>query len=252
MEQAVLHKSGPASDRAFVFFHGCPGSAADWTDVTSGKADRSIVLVDLPDSTGARESELDAFELEQVAVRAVESLEASRLVLVGISYGGWLIARLASRFASRIKRCVSVSGFDRIAPESAAFRKDMVRSIEAGKLNAQALASTVLPLFLGSSEVPSSARDTLEARLHQITTAQWMRHLQRAIQLGEDAAAVLPFETPITCLHGRHDPLTPFADSEALASRSSRGHVIAVDTDAHLLPVTHSDIVARWVFEDVD
>jgi pimeloyl-ACP methyl ester carboxylesterase len=249
MEHAIVHESGPKHGPAFVFLHGSPGSLEDWAQVIAKRPSGARTLVvELPDHGSAPESELGVLELEQVALDFVRSLESPEVHLVGVSMGAWLSARIAHRVPEKITRVVLLAGFDRLGEDGAAMRRGLQAQMRAGEIPASAAPGICEPLFFGTAQVSDADRARLRASWERITLTQWDRHLSRAIGCAAPEAQVEPFTVPGVALHGRGDAAVPFALGEALVRLAANVRLEPIDTDAHLLPVTHSELVAAAVF----
>ncbi len=81
--EALAREYGASEGVAYVFFHACPGCAADWDPVVARSAGARVIPVDLPDHGAAPEATDDAAALERAVAELVASIEAPSLVLVG-------------------------------------------------------------------------------------------------------------------------------------------------------------------------
>ncbi len=250
MELAKIHWSGPAEGPAFVFLHGCPGSLEDWATVIAARPSARIAVVELPDHGSAHESELDLFGLEEVALDFVRSIDTDAAHLIGVSMGAWLSARIAQRMPAKIARVVLLAGFDRLAEDGAAMRRGLQAQMRSGEVPFSAAPGICEPLFFGAAQVSDADRARLRASWERINPAQWDRHLSRAIACASPEAQVERFDVPGVALHGRDDVAVALALGEALAALGTNVRLEPLETDAHLLPVTHADLVAATVFGD--
>ncbi len=246
---ALLHTHGPSSSTAHVFFHALPGAASDFERVVAARPEARSVLVDLPDFGDAPDAEVDLDALVDAAERAIASVEAERLRLVGQSFGAWLVARLLPALGDRAERAVLIGGFPRMPADIVAVRVQMREQLERGELTVPMLTDACRPLFLGTAEPAPEARALVDRQLARVDAGRWRRYLRRTVELGEEGVEPAPYDTPTAVLHGTGDAAVPVELGRALAALGRRARFEAVDTDAHGLSFTHPELVARVVFD---
>ncbi len=229
--------------------HGSPGNAGDWELLLPyAPRDAEIIPYQLPDH-GAQSEDLEA----SVQTYERDLLEVARsagddLILVGCSLGAYLAARILPVLGDRIRRAVLISGFAGLPEEAVESREAAADAIERGEMSWDDVCQLIQNLFLGSTQ-GASERRLVEALLASTSPAMLIRGMRRLRQLTGPEARVGRFRTPTVVLHGTDDAATPLALGRDLAARGKNAELITIETDAHLLQVTHAKEVARWIFE---
>lgn len=249
MAESIVRRQGGPDGPPTVFFHGCPGGSSDWALVLDRAGDAPCVLVDLPDHGAAAPSTLGAAGLVDEAERIVRDLGGSRVRLVGHSMGGYVVARLLERLGDTVERAVFSGALIALDEEGAELRGGLRDQLRAGDLTVDQLSEACASMTLGSEETELGARLCREL-FAKVTREQWLRHLDRAVELSDPAMHAKPGPTDAVVLHGTRDPVVPLEAGKQLASLTG-AKLVTVETDAHGLPLTHPDVVAAHVFPDV-
>ena len=233
--------------RRFVFVHGSQSDRRVW-DPLIALAPPGVVVstFDLPDhGASADVSDPDPELLRRAVVENVSALEAGRLVFVGHSLGAHLIASLAAELSERIERAVLISGFDYLHEEDERTYRAMVNGLERGRLDLELLREVALEVGLGERH-RRPEHDELVTKMQEMSFERAVRSLRRGLVLGPPG--VEPYTCPATVIHGRDDAAIPYARSEELAAKGSDAALVPLDTDSHVLPLTHPQELARFVF----
>jgi pimeloyl-ACP methyl ester carboxylesterase len=247
MEFLPLTEQGERGGTTHVFVHGSPGGRDDWRPVLERAGGAHVVLVDLPDRVA--DDAAEGLETLRTALeKTVGSLGAKRLRLVGHGLGAYLCARALPSLGSQVDRAVLVAGYASIPHEAARIHEEWLEQLDAGTLGVGELSGAVLGMMVGSEVQTEGVEEPIRLQLESLDAAQWRRVLQRTIAQADPGHAVTAYETPATVVHGRRDALVPMAAGEELASLGRRSELSILDTDAHALPLTHPDEVARPVF----
>lgn len=248
MTYATVRNAGASEGLPHVFFHGSPGSSSDWELLAARAGDARLVLVDLPDHGAAEPSEADVERLVDEAERVVRHLDATRLRLVGSSFGGYVVARLLEVLPDRVEKAVFIGAFPGLTDDDAETRRGLLGKLRAGELSSDEVGGICAALLLGAHADEERPRAIVDRMLSRITPEQWDRHLERSIELARPELAASGYVTPAVLLHGVRDSAIPFARGEELARLGRNVEVVALDTDAHALQLTHPDEVSRAVF----
>ncbi|MGY1748988.1 alpha/beta fold hydrolase [Modestobacter sp. SYSU DS0511] len=94
------------------------------------------------------------------------------------------------------------------------------------------------------------APDHLVARVREDFLRTRTRALARTAlaSLAHDGQSLAPaVSVPVTVVHGTHDSEVSGADAERLVERIARAELVEVPDGAHMLPLTHPDVVADAV-----
>jgi pimeloyl-ACP methyl ester carboxylesterase len=242
-----LSRVGTGENRC-VFLHGTPSDSSVWHEVLARRP-RAVtaVLVDLPDH-GRAEDELNA-DSEAVESRLAECLaqEGTRLTLVGHSYGAYLAARLANRLQQQVSRLVLVSGFAALPAVMARNFSALAAAMRRGEAGVETLSGVARNAWYGESCTPADAE--LVARIVQATgQARLERMLDRIARLDAPHLAADAYRQPAAVVHARRDAAVPFELGEALARCGTNVDVVAVDSELHMLPLSHAELIAQHAF----
>jgi pimeloyl-ACP methyl ester carboxylesterase len=232
-----------------VLLHGSPSDATVFSElVKRAPAAARLVLVDLPDHGSAPDEPTATLEPLEADVLRIGAAEAPRdLVLVGHSLGASLAARVAPKLGQRIARLVLISGFAALPQEFVAGRRALREQIANGEMAPADLAELFVSLQLGSHHAPEHAA-LLRRLLEQLSADRLLRSLGRANRASGADARVTGYAQPALVLHGTRDQAVPVELGRQLAAMGANARFVELDTDAHLLPLTHADEVARHVF----
>ncbi len=232
----VRDTGAPASDPdapAIVLIHGSPGTLQDFRGLADRLAPHARVIVpDLPgfgrsqrrvgDYSAARHGAQLIAMLDRLGIRGAH--------LVGFSMGGAVALEAADAAPDRVRSVVMVGGLG--VEELELFgRHDLNRMVHAGQLAALQLARWCTPHFGLLDRQPF---DVGYAR-NFFDTDQ--RRLRPALER---------FGAPMLILHGRQDPLVPFAAATEHARIVPQARTIAWD-DGHFLLWTRPDEVAAAI-----
>lgn len=185
--------------------------------------------------------------VEDVITRIERAEEARRVVLVGHSLGAYIAARALGRMgtsAAKVAHFVGVGGLVRMPADLVRARADLAREVEAGRVPARAVVEGMARGAVGD-DAESAA--SLLGWLEHLSSEALVAGLRRTDPLAEDAWAVTPFSTPTTLIHGREDTSVPFACGEELARHLPNAELVALGTSSHMLPMTHSAVVASML-----
>ncbi len=241
---------------AVVALYGGPGVDGDglrWF-LSPLASERDVVVMDqrghgLSDLATAATWELDEWADDVAAV--IDSLRLHRPVVFGISFGGWVAMRYASRHprqpaalvvagqTARLLRAKQVAERMRelggAASERAWLQAHQPSTAETG-----GATEPGLPL-MSMRQPPASLR---KVREEQVRTAQVNAHFtpqfDRLDLTGDAAEVVVPF----TLVLGEADPFTtPKLARETVAAVPSRGRLVLIPDAAHDLMVDAPDIL---------
>jgi 2-hydroxy-6-oxo-octa-2,4-dienoate hydrolase len=247
--------SGPA----IVLVHGLPGSAYDWRPLPE-KLARGTHRIVWHDRVGYGHSDRrqadEEFTLEANALELLgllDGLGIDRAVLVGWSYGGGVVQRVALRAPHRVGRLVLVGS---IGPSSRWDAPSLARRILrsepvqrwglAAGLPARASVRQISALAFGSAEAipPAWTERTLALMALPGSVHTWRREGRRVDLDGFDQLHVEDLRVPTLVIHGSDDLLVPARVGEDLHRRIAGSELLMVPDGSHMLPVTHADLLA--------
>jgi pimeloyl-ACP methyl ester carboxylesterase len=186
------------------------------------------------------------YSLEDMAADAVGVLDGLNILqahVVGVSMGGMIAQRIALAVPQRVLSLTSImsSSGARGLPQAAPQVMQALLSRPSGtSLDAAVAHSVRLFQAIGSPAYP-----TPEAELRARVVASVRRSLRPAGTLRQMMAVVADFgraallgriTSPTLVIHGKADPLVPFACGEDTARRIPGAHLIAIEGMGHDLP----------------
>ncbi|HEY0487156.1 MAG TPA: alpha/beta hydrolase [Mycobacteriales bacterium] len=226
-------------DVTLVLLHAFPLSSAMWGAQRDALADVCRVIT--PDQRGFGGTPLgdDAPSLERAAddvVALLDRLGLDRVVLGGLSMGGYVTMRVLARYPERVRGLVLADTKATADPAEVRERREQVarRAAEPGGMGA--LATEQLPVMLGRSTLERRP-DVVEAVRSQLAAApaESVAWASRAMAARPDSLDVLAAaDVPALVLVGEEDTLTGVPDAEAMAAALPRGRLVHIPAAGHL------------------
>jgi pimeloyl-ACP methyl ester carboxylesterase len=238
----TLHVREAGAGLPVVLLHAFPLSSAMWLEQRNTLGERCRVIT--PDLRGFGGSPLghDEPSLDHVAddvAGLLDGLDIDRVVLGGLSMGGYAAMAFLRRHPDRVRALVladTKAGAD--APEAAANRERIAGRLEA-EGNTDALVEDVLPKLVGATSgrdrphVGGRVRALVEAT--PPTAAAWA---QRAMAARPDSLDTLrATDVPALVVWGDEDELSSRADADAMVDALPRGRLAVLAGSGHLSAV---------------
>jgi pimeloyl-ACP methyl ester carboxylesterase len=217
-----LHHTEAGQGMPLVLLHAFPLSSAMWAAQRDGLSDVCRVIT--PDQRGFGGSPLgdDAPSLDHAAddlAALLDRLGLTRVVLGGLSMGGYVATAFLARYPERVAALVLADTKGTADPAEARERREGLARRVTGPEGIEALFTDVVPAVLGRSttdhrpEVVQRVRDLVG----QVSpdAAAWA---SRAMAARPDSLGVLgAAQVPALVIVGDEDGLTPVGDAEAMA-----------------------------------
>ncbi|MDB5895566.1 MAG: alpha/beta hydrolase [Rhodoferax sp.] len=177
------------------------------------------------------------------AIGVLDALGVRRAHVVGASMGGMIAQRLALLAPERVLSLTSImssSGARRLPPPRPEVMRLMLRRPPSGGRQAmvdhavqllQAIGSPGFPL--PEAEIRAHVGEAMDRSFHPAGTVRQM------VAVGADVTRALELtrlRTPTLVLHGRADPLVPYACGEDTARRIAGARLVGIDGMGHDLP----------------
>jgi pimeloyl-ACP methyl ester carboxylesterase len=251
-----LHAREAGSGAPLVLLHAFPLSSAMWDGQRESLADRCRVVT--PDQRGFGGSVLgdDPPSLDHVAddvAALLDRLGLDRVVLGGLSMGGYAALALLRRHPARVRALVLADTKATADPASAREKRERVAARLDAEGTAGALVDEVLPALCG----PTTARDrpAVAARVRSLVeaappaAAAWA---QRAMAARPDSLDVLAAsEVPLLVVRGDEDELSTPADADAMLGASPGARLEVLAGSGHLtaleVPAAFDAVVRDFV-----
>ena len=182
-------------------------------------------------------------DMAKDALGVLDALEVDRAHIVGVSMGGMVAQRVAIAAPQRVLSLTSImsSSGARGLPEA---RRDVLRVLLKRPVSSepQAVVDHYVRLFkaIGSPAYPVPESDMrerilrgVERSFHPVGT---LRQMVAIISDSSRAEQLARIKSPTLVLHGRADPLVPFAHGEDTAKRITGARLVGFDGMGHDLP----------------
>ena len=237
--ELAVHESG--SGPAVVLLHAFPLSSAMWREQREALDGRYRVLT--PDTRGFGGSPLgdDEPSLDRCAddvVALLDRLDLDRVVLGGLSMGGYVAMALLRRHPERVRALVLADTKAGADPDAG--RANRLRIAEAVERDGSGvLVDEVLPALLGPTT--TSQRPEVAGRVRALVqaappaAAAWAQRAMAARPASLDVLAQT--DVPALVLVGDEDALSPVADAHAMADALPQGRLVVLPGAGHLSAV---------------
>lgn len=231
---------------------GLPGDARTFAELVSRlPKDMDCKVVPPPALGDYADADAWVGEAERLVRAAVEGGVRRRVLLVGLSLGGYFSARCIARENPGVHGAVLVGAFASLPADMAAGRQILADQLEAGKLSMTELEAMV-DATCGASEDRDAVTDEIvRYTLRLLDKKDWIRALRYTARLAHAAYAVGAFSVPTTIIHARSDRAVPLAAAEELARLGSKVEIEVVAGTSHVLPLTHHAIVLHSIMRHV-
>ena len=239
-----LHYRDAGTGLPVVLLHAFPLSAAMWLAQREGLADTCRIVT--PDQRGFGGSPLgdDAPSLDHVAddvAALLDSLGLDRVVLGGLSMGGYVAMAFLRRHADRLAGLLLADTKAGADPEPARDNRERIARIVTDDPEATVVVDEILPTLLGESTLRE--RPLVLGRTKAIVQAAppaAVAWAQRAMAARPDSFDTLRAVTvPTLVVVGAEDTIAPVAEAAAMVEAvpgarlevlPAAGHLSAVET----------------------
>ena len=236
---------------AVVLLHAFPLSSAMWREQREALGDRYRVVT--PDTRGFGGSPLgdDEPSLDRCAddvVALLDRLDLDRVVLGGLSMGGYVAMSLLRRHGDRVRALVLADTKAGADPDAGrANRHRIADAVERD--GSSVLVAEVLPALLGATTTAQRPEVTGRVRaLVQSAPPAAAAWAQRAMAARPDSLDVLAAtDVPALVVVGDEDALSPVADARAMADALPQGRLVVLEGAGHLSAVEVPDAFAGAV-----
>jgi pimeloyl-ACP methyl ester carboxylesterase len=225
-----------------VLLHAFPLSSAMWLPQREGLADDCRVVT--PDLRGFGGSDLgsDPPSLDHCAddvARMLDGLELDRVVLGGLSMGGYVIMAFLRRHADRVRGIVLADTKAGADPDAAKANRERIAAALDDDAESTVLVDDVLPSLVGTTTV--AERPLVFGRVRGLVqqapaaAAAWA---QRAMADRPDSLATLrTVQVPALVVVGTEDVLAPPAEADAMIAALPDARLVTIPGSGHLTSV---------------
>ncbi len=233
--------------RTVIFIHSALGDGSQWEELfeLTPPGVRAIAL-DVPElaynAPGAT-----LWDIESELAAYLGQFRDAQVTLVGLSLGGWLVARMLASSPERIARAVIISGVTRLSREEADGYRALAQGIESGQVELERVIEDLVVNGLGSARTPELTV-RLRTMLQRYSQERFVRALRLIAGLADEEAQVRPFSVPTTVVQAEADPLVRPAMSRSLAGLGEHATLELWPGDCHMLQWAERERLANIVF----
>jgi len=213
-----------------------------WEEQLSGIGSTYRVIA--PDLRGHGESPAPegVYTMDEMADDVVELLDSlsisERIVLGGLSMGGYVALSLVVRYPDRVRGLMlfdTRAGAD--TPEAAQNREATARAILAAD-SAKELVDAMIPKLFAPITLGQRPERVEPLRaVMENNTPRGIAGALRGMAIRPDRRADLPgIKVPTLVLVGEHDAITPTAEAKALAAAIPNARVEVIPESGHMAP----------------
>jgi pimeloyl-ACP methyl ester carboxylesterase len=222
-----------------VLLHAFPLSSRMWAAQLQGLADACRVIT--PDLRGFGGSPLgdddpsvDAMADDVAAL--LDRLHLDRVVVGGLSMGGYVVMALLRRHTDRISAVVLANTKAGADPEPARANRERIAREVLGARGLQVVTDDVVPGLLGEST--KRGRPDVVARVHELhLTAEpaALAWAQLAMAGRPDSFGTLrAAQIPALVIAGEEDQMSPLAEAYAMADALPQAKLVTIQAAGHL------------------
>jgi 3-oxoadipate enol-lactonase len=253
---AIHQRPGSEDGRTILFVHAFPVNASMWLPQFESMAGKHRLVA--PDLRGFGHSDPYDGSLAMAAMAddlaaMIDRLALGRVILVGLSMGGYIALAFAKAHAEKLAGLVLAD--TRAAADTDEVRKGRYRLMErARKDGATAVADQMLPKLLSAnahasnpdlvarvrSMIESTPVQTIVAALEGMATREDLRP-----RLGE-------LSVPVLVIVGSEDTVTPSDEAKEMADAIPGARITKLDGVGHLSNLEGPDEFSRLLLEFVD
>jgi 3-oxoadipate enol-lactonase len=239
---------------AVVLLHGFPLSRAMWEEQLSGIGSTYRIIA--PDLRGHGDSPAPegVYTMDEMADDVVELLDSlsisERIVLGGLSMGGYVALSLAVRYPERFRGLML---FDTRAeadsPEAAQNREASARNVLAADSAKELVRAMIPKLFSPFTLEQRSERVEVLRAVMEDNTPRGIAGALRGMAIRPDRRADLPgINVPTLVLVGEHDMITPPNEAKSLASAIPNSQLEVIPKSGHMAPYENPSAANAAIF----
>lgn len=235
-----FEEKGAGGEKVVLFFHGFPFDHTMWLDAAEHLGDSRRLI--FPDLRGFGQTKLPVSQVTtmlQFADDAADLLDqigvTTKIVVCGLSMGGYVAMHFARRFGDRLAGLVLCD--TKAQPDGEAAAQNRVRRSDAlSETGLAALADAMLP-NLFSPQTGNDAREKVRAMILR-QPLEGVAAADRGMACRPDATDWLPgFTVPTLVMGGEQDAISPPAELKQMAARILNARFTALPNAGHLPPI---------------
>jgi 3-oxoadipate enol-lactonase len=241
---------------AVVLLHGFPFDRSMWRE--QAQALSGMCRVVAPDLRGQGETPLGGAtltmgEMAEDVAALLDELGVERVVLGGLSMGGYVAFEFLRRFPPRVRALVLAD----TRPQADTDEARRTREETAQKVlreGMEPLTDSMLPKLLSAATREGKPDVVERVRAMMLgTKPEGAAAALRAMAVRRDQTDLLPsIDVPTLIVVGGEDTITPPSDAEAMAAKIDGARLVRIEGAAHLSNVERPEEFNRALIEFVD
>ncbi|HEX6184331.1 MAG TPA: alpha/beta fold hydrolase [Pyrinomonadaceae bacterium] len=243
------------SGAAVVLLHGFPFDRSMWREQAQALSGTCRVVA--PDLRGQGETPLGDVtltmgEMAEDVAALLDELGLERVVLGGLSMGGYVAFEFYRRFPQRVRALVLAD----TRPQADTDEAQRTREESAQKVlreGMEPLTDSMLPKLLSPATREGKLDVVERVRAMMLATKpEGAAAALRAMAVRRDQTDLLAsIDVPTLILVGGEDPITPPSDAEAMAEKIKGARLVRIEGAAHLSNVERPEEFKRALTEFV-
>ena len=235
-----------------LFIHGFPLDRTMWRRLMSHLTGWKRIAPDLP-GFGVNEAPPKAPTIASYAndlVDLLNRMSQDRVVVFGLSMGGYIAFDLVHRFPERVRGLILAN--TRAASDDEATRRGrdaMARLVESDGLDA--LVGVLLPKILApeSHTAQPQVVDDVRAMIQRGSIPGVVAALAAMRDRPDSTSLLSDIQVPTLVVSGQKDAIIPGSESKQMADAIPNAHYTVIPTAGHLTPVEQPIATGRAVAE---
>jgi pimeloyl-ACP methyl ester carboxylesterase len=233
-----------------VLLHAFPLDSRMWDEQRFALADTyRVITPDLPGFGGSPLLEgspsLDA--VADAVAATLDSLDLDRVVLGGLSLGGYVAMAFLRRYPQRVRALVLADTKATADTEAGAVNRERIASTVVAERSLRVVLTDVLPGLVGKRT--KRRRGEVLSRITDIvreSSPEAVAWTQRAMAARPDSLGTLAeVDVPALVLVGDEDELTPRAEADLMVGALPSARLVSVASAGHLSAMESPDDVTK-------
>jgi YbgC/YbaW family acyl-CoA thioester hydrolase len=234
-----------------LLVHGYPFDRTMWREQLLGLSGRRVIAVDLR-GFGATAAPEPAERIEDYAddlAALLEALGIPRVVLAGLSMGGYVALAFAERHRQRLAGLALLD--TKATPDDAKGRAGRDAAIDTIAREGTAGPNAGMLEKLFATDTPAQVREGVAAMMRGAKAEAMIAALAAMRDRPSRTELLRELDLPVLVLVGSEDRLTPPSDSEAMMAALPKGELVVVEGAGHLPPLerpaTVNEALGAWL-----
>ncbi len=240
------------SDLPVIFIHGFPLDKSMWSSQRDALRNKFRVITYDIRGYGTSEAGTEPFSMDQYAedlLQLMNALELDKVVLCGLSMGGYIALKAMEKFSERIVGLILCD--TQCAADTTEAKKNRFKTIDMIQSNGLELyADQALSSLFYSETMDKKSKEIIEIR-NVIEGCQpdiICETLMALANRDETCSVLSTINIPTLILVGEEDTVTPIAKSEYIHSKISGSTLYTIGKAGHLSNIDNPEVFNRHIY----